>query len=423
MEKEQPAQALLAGGAWGDGAACGSRARNGNNARSNVNANNGGRRSIREIRRLDSEAARDALTLGWGCFFGESQNTRRRAGHSSSGSEKLSRRFFGEGGMKRAGNLWEKFVSEENFALAYRRAIKGKSRQRQVREFMKDEAGNLERVRQLVVSGKFRTSKYRERKIYEPKERIIYKLPFCPDRIVHHAVMNVLRPIFTGKFIHGTYACIEGRGQHRASVKCSEYVRKNRYCLKCDVRKFYPSIDQRTLSAMLSRIIKDGRFLAFVDEIIFSFPGGKNCPIGNYCSQWFGNFYLSALDNFVKHVLKCRCYERFCDDFLLFSDDKKYLGECRERIRAFLRDSLSLKYSKAEVFDVRQGVDFCGYRHFGKYVLARKSTAKRMKRRVAGFRKHPGRHSEEHVAGSVASMKGWLKWCCSHNLKRSMGIG
>lgn len=84
--------------------------------------------------------------------------------------------------------------------------------------------------------------------------------------------------------------------------------------------------------------------------------------------------------------------------------------------------ALSLEYSKAEVFDVRQGVDFCGYMHFGKYVLARKSTAKRMKRRVAGFRKHPGRHSEEHVAGSVASMKGWLKWCCSHNLKRSMGI-
>lgn len=324
--------------------------------------------------------------------------------------------------MRREGNLWERFVSEENFALAYRRAVKGKSKQRQVMEFRRNEAENLEKVRRLVMSGRYRTSRYRERRIHEPKERVIYKLPFCPDRIVHHAVMNVLRPILTRKFIHGTYACIEGRGQHRASLKCSEYVRRNRYCLKCDVRKFYPSIDQRTLSAMLARTVKDRRFLALVDEIVFSFPGGKNCPIGNYCSQWFGNLYLSALDNFVKHELKCRCYERFCDDFLLFSDDKRWLAECRERIGAFLRDRLSLEFSKAEVLSVRQGVDFCGYRHFGKYVLARKSTAKRMKRRIAGFRNDSGRHTEEHVAGSVASMRGWLKWCCSHNLRRSMGI-
>lgn len=324
--------------------------------------------------------------------------------------------------MKRYGNLWEKFVSEENFALAYRRAIKGKSRQRQVRRFNENAAENLERVRRLVVDGRFRTSRYRERTIHEPKERVIYKLPFCPDRIVHHAVMNILRPILTRKLIHNTYACIEGRGQHRASVKCSEYVRKNRYCLKCDVRKFYPSIDQATLSRMLARIIKDGKFLAFVDGIIFSFPGGKNCPIGNYCSQWFGNFYLAALDNFVKHVLKCGCYERFCDDFLLFSDDKRYLARCREEIRKFLAETLSLEFSKAEVFDVRQGVDFCGYRHFGKYVLARKSTAKRMMRRMRGFKSRPGRHAPGHIAGSVASMRGWLKWCCSHNLRRSLGM-
>lgn len=324
--------------------------------------------------------------------------------------------------MKRIGNLWEEFISEENFALAYRRAAKGKSRQRQVRKFRANEAENLKKVRTLVTSGKFRTSGYRQMTIYEPKERVIYKLPFCPDRIVHHAVMNILRPILTRKLIHNTYACIEGRGQHRASAKCSEFVRNNRYCLQCDIHKFYPSIDQRTLFRMLRRIVKDRKFLAFVDEIIFSFPGGKNCPIGNYCSQWFGNFYLSALDNFVKHRLKCRCYERFCDDFLLFSNDKRYLAECRDRIRKFLKEELSLEFSKAEVFDVRQGVDFCGYRHFGKYVLARKSTAKRMKRRIKGFRSRPERHSPEHVAGSVASMKGWLKWCCSHNLRASLGM-
>lgn len=313
-------------------------------------------------------------------------------------------------------------MSAENFALAYRNAIKGKSKQRQVRRFRENEEANLERVRQVVIRGEFRTSRYRQITIHEPKERIIYKLPFNPDRIVQHAVMNILKPIMMTKFISATYACIEGRGQHSASLKCSEFVRRNKFCLQCDIRKFYPNIDQRILSAMLRRIIKDERFMRFVDEIIFSYEGGKNCPIGNYCSQWFGNFYLCALDNFAKHGLKCRDYERFCDDFLLFSNDKKYLAECRDKIRAFIRDVLLLDFSKAEIFDVRQGVDFCGYRHFGKYVLARKSTAQRMKRRVRDFNENKGLYTAEHVMGSVASMKGWLRWCCSYHLRQSLGM-
>ena len=135
------------------------------------------------------------------------------------------------------------------------------------------------------------------------------------------------------------------------------------------------------------RKIKDAKFMALVDGIIFSFPGGKNCPIGNYCSQWFGNYYLSFLDNYVKHELKCADYERFCDDFILFSNDKNYLNDCREKIRAFLKDELDLEYSKCDLFKTKQGVDFCGYRHFGKYILLRKSTAKRIKRRFAKIAK------------------------------------
>lgn len=320
--------------------------------------------------------------------------------------------------MKTVNHLWEKFISAENFQEAYKNSIKGKSSQKQVKRFKVNEKENLERVRLLCAGGKFKTSKYRMMTIHEPKERIIYKLPYCPDRIVQHAVMNVLKPIFVRSFIKDTYACIEGRGQHKASRRCSEFVRRNAYCLKCDIRKFYPSINQRILSEKLHRKIKDAKFMELVDGIIFSFPGGKNCPIGNYCSQWFGNFYLSFLDNYIKHELKCEDYERFCDDFILFSNDKNYLNVCREKIRAFLKDELDLEFSKCDLFKTKQGVDFCGYRHFGKYVLLRKSTAKRIKRRFRNIAA-AGVLSESDK-GSIASMNGWLKHCCSWHLRQKL---
>lgn len=324
--------------------------------------------------------------------------------------------------MKSYSNLWEEFVSKENFELAYKNAIKGKSKQKQVREFKKSKEVNLEAIRQLVISGRFHTSKYRQMIIYEPKERIIYKLPFSPDRIVQHAIMNILKPIMRNLFIKDTYACIEGRGQHRASKRCSEFVRRNSYCVQGDCRKFYPSIDHKILSAMLHRIIKDDRFMAILDDIIFSFEGGKNCPIGNYCSQWFGNFYLSKLDNFVKHELKIKDYERFCDDFLMLGNDKKYLNYCMERVRSFLHEELLLECSKLELFKTKQGVDFCGYRHFGKYVLLRKSTAKRDKKKIRAYIEHPEKYTEEFIAQSKASMLGSMKHCCSYNLQESLGL-
>lgn len=135
--------------------------------------------------------------------------------------------------MKTYSGLWEKFITEENFELAYINAIKHKSKQRQVREFKKNKKENLAKVREMVVGGNFHTSRYRQMIIYEPKERIIYKLPFAPDRIVQHAVMNILKPILLPKMISNTYACIEGRGQHKASTNgvlkhcCSYNLRKS----------------------------------------------------------------------------------------------------------------------------------------------------------------------------------------------------
>lgn len=295
----------------------------------------------------------------------------------------------------------------------------GRSKKKQIVKFNEDREGNTERLRQLVISGKFHTSAYRSMIVYEPKKRVIYKLPYYPDRIVQHAVMNIIRPILIGRFIHDSYACVEGKGQMRASQRCSQFVRRNQYCLKCDVHHFYPSIRHDILSEMFHKMIKDEKFMAILDDIIYSFEGETNAPIGNYTSQWFGNFYLTKLDYYVKQELKIKDYLRYCDDFLLFSNDKKYLHECRRKIEAFLWNELRLTYSKAYVFDVKQGVDFCGYRAFGKYMLLRKSTAKRIKRRVSHV--YP-RYTEEKRNASIASTMGWLKHCNSYNLKVKLGL-
>lgn len=324
--------------------------------------------------------------------------------------------------MKTCKNLWEKFISEENFKLAYKNAIKNKSNQEQIIRFKKNEEENLKAVRQLVIDGKFRTSKYKEKKIFEPKERTIYKLPFCPDRIVQHAVMNILIPIFTNRFIENSYACIEGRGQLKASIKCAEYVRRYDYCLKCDIRKFYPSINQKILSEKLHRIIKDEKFMELIDDIIFSFEGGYNCPIGNYCSQWFGNFYLTELDNYVLHELKPGGYERYCDDFMLFDDDKKYLKECKEKIEIFIKERLELEYSKADLFHVKQGVDFVGYRHFRKFILVRKRTAKRLKNRCKEIEENIDTIDLKKVESQLASARGLTKHACSYHLRKKIKL-
>lgn len=295
----------------------------------------------------------------------------------------------------------------------------GRSKKKQIVKFNEDREGNTERLRQLVISGKFHTSAYRSMIVYEPKKRVIYKLPYYPDRIVQHAVMNIIRPILIGRFIYDSYACVEGKGQMRASQRCSQFVRRNQYCLKCDVHHFYPSIRHDILSEMFHKMIKDEKFMAILDDIIYSFEGETNAPIGNYTSQWFGNFYLTKLDYYVKQELKIKDYLRYCDDFLLFSNDKKYLHECRRKIEAFLWNELRLTYSKAYVFDVKQGVDFCGYRAFGKYMLLRKSTAKRIKRRVSHV--YP-RYTEEKRNASIASTMGWLKHCNSYNLKVKLGL-
>jgi hypothetical protein len=321
--------------------------------------------------------------------------------------------------MRRHGNLWEKITDIENIKLAHHRAALNKGTMRNVQNFAEDAENKLLSIRNSLTNKTFITSAYSKKIVFEPKERIIYVLPFNPDRIVQHALMNVVAPIWENLFIYDSYACRIGKGIHVGSRRTMDFVRRNKYVLKCDISKFYPSMDHDILRNIIRKKIKCPDTLWLIDNIIDSFPGEKNVPIGNYTSQWFGNLYLNELDQYVKHVLKVKDYLRYCDDFCLFSDDKKQLKEWREKIRVFITEKLALKFSKCDIFPVFQGVDFLGYRHFDNYILLRKSTTKRVRKRLAVLPRllEKNKITAEQFRSSVYSTYGWLKHANSHNLQ------
>lgn len=295
---------------------------------------------------------------------------------------------------------------------------------RNVMAFEKHADENLKIIRESLLNKTFHTSRYQSKWIQEPKLRQIFVLPFSPDRIVQHALMQVVEPIWDRLMIFDSYACRKGKGQHKGSSRTMEFVRKYRYCLKADVAKFYPSVDQSIMSGIVRRKIKCKDTLWLLDDIIFSFPGDKNVPIGNYTSQWLGNLYLNELDQYLKYEFKVNAYLRYCDDICVFSDDKGWLRELKIIIGEFLECRLKLKYSYAEVFPVNHGVDFLGYRHFPKYILLRKNTALRVKRRLENMpvKLEKGLITTNQLRSSIASTKGWLKWACTHNLTLSLKL-
>lgn len=326
--------------------------------------------------------------------------------------------------MKRHGNLFDKIADPNNIYMAYRGARKGKGWRKEVKDFELNINENLLYIQKILCTKQFNTAKYRIKTIYEPKQRDIYILPFFPDRIIQHALLQVLIPIWDNLLIYDTFACRSGKGMHEASRRTMQHVRKYNYCLKCDIRKFYPSIDHHILMETIKRKIKCKDTVELIENIVYSFSGGKNTPIGNYTSQWFGNLYMNEIDQRIKHVHKVKAYIRYCDDMILFCNDKKLLHKIKDDIELFLYDKLKLTFSRWSIFPVSQGVDFLGYRHFREKVLLRKSTAKRMIKRMRALPKklNLGKITIDQFRGSIASTTGWIKWANTYNLSLAIGL-
>lgn len=310
--------------------------------------------------------------------------------------------------MKRINNLYDKIISLDNLIQADIIARKGK-KSFGINLHDKNREINILKLHQDLKDDNYKTSKYEIFKIYEPKERFIYRLPYFPDRIMHHAIMLVLEPIWVQLFTADTYSCIKGRGIHSCANKLKENLKNDvegtKYCLKIDVRKFYPSINHDILKQILAKKIKDQRLISLLSEIIDSADG---VPIGNYLSQYFANVYLAYFDHWVKEVKKINYYYRYADDMVFLSNSKENLQKLFIEIQQYMADNLKLEIkANYQVFPVKErGIDFVGYRFWHTHTLLRKSIKQAFARAI----------SKNKSLQSLNSYNGWAKHCNSINL-------
>lgn len=311
--------------------------------------------------------------------------------------------------MKRYGNLYNKIITIENLILAESKARKNKTKTKEVILFDKNKEDNIKKLSIVLENNNYINSNYYIFKLFDPKERIIYKLPYFPDRIVHHAILNVLEPLFINTFISQTYNCIKKRGIHKALRDVNKSLinkEETKYCLKIDIRKFYPNINNEILKDLLLKKFKDKQLLDLLYTIIDSTSG---LPIGNYLSQYFANFYLSYFDHWIKEELKIKNYFRYCDDIVILGNNKQDLKIILDKIRIYLNINLKLELkSNYQIFPVEsRGIDFVGYKSYNDHILLRKSIKKRFIKMI----------KNNYNKKSIASYNGWLLHCNSKNLK------
>lgn len=314
--------------------------------------------------------------------------------------------------MKRIGNLYEKIISVENLQLADQIARKGKSSQYGIIVHDKARESNILSLHAMLKNKTYRTSEYTTFKIHEPKERIVFRLPYFPDRILHHAIMNVMEEIFVKTFTADTYSCIKGRGIHKATNNVRRALRnqdETKYCLKLDIKKFYPNIDHDILKSLLRKKLKDPDLLWLLDEIIDSAPG---VPIGNYLSQYFANFYLSYFDHWMKETIAVKYYFRYADDLVILAGSKEYLYQLLTDIKTYLVERLKLEVkSNYQIFPVdSRGIDFVGYVIRHTHTRLRKSIKQNFARMLV-------RNPRDQ---SIASYLGWTKHCDSKHLIKKL---
>ena len=240
--------------------------------------------------------------------------------------------------MKRHGDLWQKLIGFPNLLAASTLARRGKRKRADVAQFHFKLESNLWCLHEELLEKRYRPKPYYTFEIFDPKHRVISAAPYR-DRVVHHALCRVLEPIFEPTFIFDSYACRKGKGVHAALDRTNRFMRNICYVLKCDVRKFFPSLNHQILKNLIAHKIKDPHVLWLVDRIIdgsnlqesldVGLPSdeltpSERCrhglPIGNQTSQFFANVYMNPWDHFVKEVLRCKSYIRYCDDFLVFSN-------------------------------------------------------------------------------------------------------
>lgn len=325
--------------------------------------------------------------------------------------------------------LVEAMADYANVQKAYNKAKKCKRYRKDVLLFTKDKEDNLETVRNDILGLSYEPSEYRYFKVYEPKERQIMALPFY-DRVVQHAINNVLEPIFNQRFIFHSYACRKTKGMHAASDTLQEWLYEWQkfhpdqplYAIKADIHHYFQSINHDVLKAEIRKVIKDAGALVLIDRIIDhngQMPDGVGIPVGNLTSQLFANIYLNKLDQYIKHTLGAKYYMRYMDDFILLSPDKEQLRRWLEDIERFLRDELKLELNpKTTILAAKNGIDFVGYKHRATHRKVRPDSVKRIKKTIKKY--ESGKITKEQLQKSIASWTGHAGHADSYNLQKKV---
>ena len=318
--------------------------------------------------------------------------------------------------MKRYGDIYSKIINMDNLRLADANARKGKACTYGVVRHDKNRDANIKELQDLLEKRAFKTSEYKVFTVFTPKERVVYQLPYYPDRIVHHAVMNVLEPLWVSTFIRDTYACVKKRGIHDAMLRVKKSltdVQGTKYCLKLDIRKFYPSVDHTILKNIIARKIKCKDTLALLGEIIDSAPG---IPIGNYLSQYFANLYLTYFDHFLKEKLQVKYVFRYADDIVILHADKTCLHKVLFEIGKYLREELKLDVkSNYQIFPVDiRGVDFVGFVFRHGHTRMRKNIKKNFCRRLSKI----GHLGPKEYKMAICGWTGWAKYSDSRHFNK-----
>lgn len=342
--------------------------------------------------------------------------------------------------MKRYGNLFDSITSFENLYRASREAQKAKRYRRRVLEFNFDLERNLLKLQQQLQEHSYRPGKFRTFEIHDPKRRLISAAPYR-DRIVHHAVCQVVAPIFERTYIHTSYANREGKGTHRALKQFTTHCRKYRYIFQADVRKYFPSIDHEILKGEIRRKIKCRDTLWLLDTVIDNsneqqspesyFEGDnlfaplrrRGIPIGNLTSQHFANVYLNSLDHFVKENLRCSPYIRYVDDFCLFSDDREELVDWRCRVEERLAGlRLKIHPIKSQIFETKRGASFVGYRVLPDRIRVARKSVRRANRRLKDMERDfaRGTISINEVKGCISSWIAHVSHADSYRLREKV---
>jgi len=329
--------------------------------------------------------------------------------------------------MKRIGHLFEKVINFENLLQATRQAASGKKEQIRVAHFLFHLETELLQLQRELAQNIWQPSGFRIFEIREPKQRRISAADFR-DRVVHHALCNILEAIFDKRLIFDSYACRRGKGSHQAVKRAQMFCRRYPYYLKCDIRKYFDSVDHTVLKGILRRILKDWQVLNVLDKIIdHPLPGtlpGKGLPIGNLTSQHFANLYLGELDHELKDKQGINLYFRYMDDMLLFAASKKELHSMLGRMEDFLKLylQLSLKPSATKIAPVTEGISFLGFRIFPGLIRLNSQSLRRFRRGLhqREFVYKSGKINVEDLTTSVQSMIAHMQHGDTLRLRQSL---